>query len=61
MFDTDTLQTLLNLPDIAIDRLVLFEQQILLDLIKSTLEDVNLKHAVGVDALRRRVIAILSS
>ena len=38
MFDTDTLQTLLNLPDIAIDRVVLGERRTLEIHVHSTLE-----------------------
>lgn len=38
MFDTDTLQTLLNLPDIAIDRVVLGERRTLEIHVRSTLE-----------------------
>ena len=38
MFDTETLQTLLNLPDIAIDRVVLAERKTLKIYVHSTLE-----------------------
>ncbi|EGV27629.1 hypothetical protein ThidrDRAFT_4558 [Thiorhodococcus drewsii AZ1] len=38
MFDTETLQTLLNLPDIAIDRVVLTERKTLKIYVHSTLE-----------------------
>ena len=38
MFDKDTLQTLLNLPDIAIDRVVLGERKTIKIYVQSTLE-----------------------
>ena len=44
MFDTDTLQTLLDLPDIAIDRVVLGERKTLRIYVHSTLEGTHCHH-----------------
>jgi hypothetical protein len=40
-FDKETLQTLLNLPDIAVDRVVLGERKTLKVYVHSTLEGTN--------------------